>query len=364
MLRRAFWIIFIALDALLVFLFAAGYLASYVQTNLFWWIELIAVFLPYLSILVMVATIVLLLGRHFRLFALHLVLVLLVVIRMDPFQVIFDPRSPPETEPGDLTVMTFNVPRWWGYQMPEKTAEMLEFMNRVDPDVVGLQEASIAYYPDEPRVRAAPYVAVLFDSLRYRTIGPEVTAATWTPQPIISRVEMIEQVQHRLRSGRSDTLSTSITRTRLRWRGREFVAYNLHLATFGEKKPWEEETLPIVRRRRLIPYLQQYRDAYRERAWEIEEVLKMIEDEDLPVIVFGDLNSTPYNWVYGRLASALRDAFDEAGDGWGMTYHTRLPFARIDYIFVSDDWEIVDADVADAYLSDHLPVVARLRWRE
>ena len=41
----------------------------------------------------------------------------------------------------------------------------------------------------------------------------------------------------------------------------------------------------------------------RERAWEIEEVLKMIEDEDLPVIVFGDLNSTPYNWVYARLAS-------------------------------------------------------------
>lgn len=362
MLRRVFWIIFFALDALLLAAFAAGYLAHFVQTDTFWWIELIAVFLPYTSLAVLLATIIVLIGRRWKWLAIHAIAVLLVIIRMDPFQILYE-RPALDARPDDLTVMSFNVPRWWGYHMPEKTSQMAEFMRTVDPDVVGLQEAPIAFYPDEPVLRAAPYVAVLFDSLGYRTIGPDVDGATYTPQPILARIELIEQEQENLRRHPADTFHTPITRTRLKWQNREFVAYNLHLRTFGEKKPWHEEDLPIVPKHRLIPYLRQYRDSYRVRAWEIEEILKMIEAENVPVIVLGDLNSTPHNWVYSQMNAILNDAFDVAGDGWGMTYHTRLPFARIDYIFVSDEWEIVDADVPDAYLSDHLPIVARLRWR-
>lgn len=363
-MRRVFWIIFFALDALLILLFAAGYLAYFIQINEVWWIELIAVFLPYLSILIMAATLVVLIGRRWQALAVHSVLVVLIIVRMNPFQDVFGSRGAAEPGDDDLTVMTFNVPRWWGYHMPEKTAQMAEFMRAVDPDLVALQEAPIAFYPDEPQLRAAPYVAVLYDSLDYRTIGPDVSGATYTPQPILSRLELIEQEQERLRRDPADSLDTAITRTRMRWQGREFIAYNLHLRTFGEKKPWQEEDLPMVRRHRLIPYLRQYRNAYGVRAWEMGEIRKMIEGEDLPVIVFGDLNSTPHNWVYGQMAEILRDVFRVAGDGWGMTYHTRLPFARIDHIFVSDEWEIVDADVVDAYLSDHLPVVAKLRWKK
>ncbi len=363
MLRRVFWIIFFALDALLIVLFAAGYLAYFVQANVAWWIELIAVFLPYLSMLVMAATLVVLIGRRWRALAVHIVLVVLVVVRINPFQDLTEPRTTGEPSDDDLTVMTYNVPRWWGYDMPEKTAEMTEFMLAVNPDLIALQEAPIAYYPDEPQLRAAPYVAVLFDSLEYRTIGPPASGATYTHQPMLSRLELIEQAQDRLRRGPSDTLYTSITRTRMTWQGREFVAYNIHLRTFGEKKPWQDEDLPIIQRKRLIPYLRQYRDAYHLRAWEIGEIRNMIEGENLPVIVLGDLNSTPHNWVYGQMAEILSDAFRVAGDGWGMTYHTRFPFARIDYIFVSEEWEVVDADVVKATLSDHLPVVAKLRWR-
>lgn len=364
MLRRIFWIIFFVLDALLIFFFAAGYLAHFIQVNALWWIELIAVFLPYLSILLMAAALVALIGRRWRLLAVHLVFIALIAWRINPFGDVVEPRAASESEEDELTVMTFNVPRWWGYHMEEKTVEMAEFISAADADVIALQEAPIAFYPEEPQLRAAPYVAVLFDSLEYRTIGPAVSGATYTPQPILSRLEMLNQKHERLRRDPQDTLSTALTRTRMRWQGREFVAYNLHLRTFGEKKPWQEDDLPIVRKKKLIPYLRQYRNAYGVRAWEMEEIRKMIEGENLPVIVFGDLNSTPDNWVYGQMADILRDAFRVAGDGWGMTYHTRFPFARIDYIFVSKEWKVMDADVLDAYLSDHLPVVARLRWRE
>ena len=111
-------------------------------------------------------------------------------------------------------------------------------------------------------------------------------------------------------------------------------------------------------------YLRQYRAAYRVRAREIDGIVAMIEEETLPVILCGDLNSTPNNRVYRTLSGRLRDAFAEAGEGWGMTYHARLPAVRIDYVFVSEEWEVVAARVQEAHLSDHLPLLVTLRLRD
>lgn len=342
-------------------LFLAGFLAYYVRPEVFWWIELIAVVLPYVAGLLVLATVGLIIGRQWLLAGLHGVLILMMLFRTDVLDRTFEDV---EEREDDLAVLTFNVPRWWGYEMPEKTAEMAAFIDSVNPDVIGLQEAPIEYHQEDPAVRAAPYVSVLFDSLGFSTIGPPATSATWTPQPVLSRHQLVQQTDFRLKQEASDSLTTSVTRTQLRWKGRDFALYNVHLRTFGEKKPWKEERLPFTEIENLIPYLKRYREAYRTRAWEVEQILKMVEHETMPVILCGDLNSTPYNWVHARLTSKLRDAFREKGRGWGMTYHTRFPVVRIDYVLVSEEWEVVSADVLDAYLSDHLPVLVRLRWKE
>lgn len=359
--RRILRNILMVIDALLIAAFAAGYLAYYVRPGYFWWIELIAVFLPYIGALILMAGILLVAGRRWVLASVHAVLLLLLVLRSDLLPRTFEPV---EERGEELSVLSFNVPRWWGYEMPAKTAEMAEFIAKVEPDVIGLQEAPIEYHPEEPPLRAAPYISVLFDSLGFRTIGSPGRSATWTPQPVLTRHETVQQADFRLKRQPGDSLSTIVTRTQLRWKERDFAVYNVHLRTFGERKPWREERLPIFDVDNIVPYLITYREAYRTRAWEVEEILKMIQHETMPVILCGDLNSTPYNWVHARLTSRLRDAFEERGKGWGMTYHTRLPIFRIDYVFVSEEWEVVSADVLDAYLSDHLPVLVKLRWKE
>ena len=111
-------------------------------------------------------------------------------------------------------------------------------------------------------------------------------------------------------------------------------------------------------------YFRQYRAAYRVRAREIDGIVTMIDKETLPVILCGDLNSTPNNRVYRTLSGRLRDAFAEAGEGWGMTYHARLPAVRIDYVFVSEEWEVAAARVQEANLSDHLPLLVKVRFRD
>ncbi len=96
----------------------------------------------------------------------------------------------------------------------------------------------------------------------------------------------------------------------------------------------------------------------------MEQIRAMLAQETLPLIVSGDFNSTPHNWVYYGLADGLVDAFRVAGRGWGATYHADFPVARIDHVLVSRAWKVVQAHVSKAPYSDHLPLVVRLRWRE
>jgi len=108
------------------------------------------------------------------------------------------------------------------------------------------------------------------------------------------------------------------------------------------------------------------------RQEQIELVLASVEGQPEPLVLLGDLNSTPLHQVYRTLSTHLTDAFREAGWGlghtfpatggrcWGLPYPSRL--VRIDHIFHSDDWRAEAAWVGKwDSSSDHRPVLARLR---
>jgi endonuclease/exonuclease/phosphatase (EEP) superfamily protein YafD len=91
---------------------------------------------------------------------------------------------------------------------------------------------------------------------------------------------------------------------------------------------------------------------------------------DGPALLLGDLNLTPLHAGYGGLRRAgLRDAFAEAGRGFGFTLPRRwrrlplVPFARIDYVWHTAHLAASRAWVGPDAGSDHLPVCARLHWR-
>ena len=112
--------------------------------------------------------------------------------------------------------------------------------------------------------------------------------------------------------------------------------------------------------------------SFRWRQEQIEQVLDMVEGKPEPLVLMGDLNSTPTHEVYRALSTRLVDAFREAGWGlghtypatggrfWGAPYPNRL--VRIDHIFHSDEWQAEAAWVGEwDGFSDHRPVIARLR---
>lgn len=104
-------------------------------------------------------------------------------------------------------------------------------------------------------------------------------------------------------------------------------------------------------------------------------VREWIADTDGPVVVAGDLNSTPAGEPYRLLTtgSRLRDAREAARHGHhgpdaSFTGYEPPPTGRrLDYLFVTGEFEVVqhaacpDLDREGRFPSDHLPLLADLR---
>ena len=362
--RRFVRAVLVVLDVLLLLFFGIGYLARYVPPTVTWWPQLVAIALPYLAVLLGVALVALALARRWRWVALHLVAVVLALVRFVPME------RGAEASGEDLVVLTLNTSRGGPRARADELGRAITALVRsADPDLVGFQEAYIEYHPDDVQpggqdVRPEELLAALVDTLGYRTVGPRpAPGATYTPQPVLARVELIEQTQTFLDLPEGEP-AARVVRTHFRWQEREAVHYNLHLYSFGSRKPWEDERRNSLSPRVWFSYLRQYRHAFLMRAREIEQVRAMLAAETLPVLVSGDFNSTPHNWGFYTLSLALQDAFKKGGKGWGATYHRAFPLARIDHVLAGPEWRIVEARVLDAPFSDHLPLLVRLRWRE
>ena len=93
-----------------------------------------------------------------------------------------------------------------------------------------------------------------------------------------------------------------------------------------------------------------------ERYIQLEELMDFIKKlEDEPYIVLGDFNQ-------GRVdidEEILKDAAKVLDKSNILTFPTGLD--RIDYIFVSSNIEILDYDVLIKDMSDHYPIVAKIK---
>jgi endonuclease/exonuclease/phosphatase family metal-dependent hydrolase len=145
--------------------------------------------------------------------------------------------------------------------------------------------------------------------------------------------------------------------------------YNLHLQSnkltrtatrittegdIREKETWKDIRFVLSR----------YKQGVLVRSEQVEEVKTHMTDSRLPVIVCGDLNDTPISYVYNQIASDLKDSFTEKGFGLGATFAGRLPSLRIDYVLTSHEFSIASHKVLDVELSDHFPVLVRVRNKE
>jgi endonuclease/exonuclease/phosphatase (EEP) superfamily protein YafD len=99
----------------------------------------------------------------------------------------------------------------------------------------------------------------------------------------------------------------------------------------------------------------------------VEELLVQRDryGDDLPVIVGGDFNTRAGDSLLQPLiANGMTDVFDAVGHGWPNTMTAEFPIARIDFIWVGEQVEPLNAQVATTPHSDHRMVVAEVAVRQ
>lgn len=79
-----------------------------------------------------------------------------------------------------------------------------------------------------------------------------------------------------------------------------------------------------------------------------------------PVILGGDFNAPPGDPIQSLLKADFKDAFVEAGTGWGNTFQRRIPIHRIDQIHCSDEFRALRCAAVTTRRSDHRMVIADL----
>ncbi len=81
---------------------------------------------------------------------------------------------------------------------------------------------------------------------------------------------------------------------------------------------------------------------------------------DANVIVVGDFNMPVESRIYREDWSDFRNAFSEAGNGWGTTKQTSWFGIRIDHVLYTQPWRCRKAWIGPGMGSDHRPLVADL----
>ncbi|WP_437774259.1 endonuclease/exonuclease/phosphatase family protein [Sorangium sp. So ce1097] len=98
------------------------------------------------------------------------------------------------------------------------------------------------------------------------------------------------------------------------------------------------------------------------RAWESELARQWVDEAPYPLIVVGDLNMPVDSAIYRRFWSGFENAFSRAGLGFGATKRTRWFGIRIDHVLAGPGWTTERAWIGPDLGSDHLPILADLRW--
>jgi len=239
----------------------------------------------------------------------------------------------------DVKVMSYNVRllNYYNFIKDKETGDkIVKFVKDKNPDILAMQE----YCTDTKLVFDFPYKHI-------KTQNPSSIfgLAIYSKYPIIKKGSL----DFNSVANNSIFVDVIIKKDTVR-------VYNVHLESlkinpnkenFGEKS---SEKL-----------LSRMKHTFQQQAIQVEKILNHQSKWKGKSILMCDLNNTPFSWVYQKLTVKKKDAFEEAGKGFGKTYNHLFPL-RIDYILTSPEIEVNHYKRFSVNYSDHYPIMARLNF--
>lgn len=272
----------------------------------------------------------------------------------------------------DLVVMTYNMHAMGKYmdENRDKPDDILDYIMREKADVVALQEYdSIRCQVLQQRLATEyPYYECMPN---YKFMGGN---AFFSKYKIIScRYGVLNDSENNLKLINTNNLrkinpERLIMLLELNVKGKKVRLANCHFESNnideriildGDSLRWYQ-MLPIFNR--------EIARAISVRKAEAELLNKWAkQNEDVPVIVCGDLNDFGGSPTLRTLQnhSKLKDAWWNGGLGYGATYHGhKFMYFRLDHILYNSELQLQKVKVAEQNFSDHDALVARFRFQK
>ena len=309
---------------------------------------------PLLSVLTLVLPLFLLLNALFFLYWLiqfkrQIILSALVLLMGITFINKFFKFTAVDLPPSenDFVVMSYNVRLFNLFDWLPRTdvvSYIRTFVNDKNPDILCIQEFSYSANID---LKVYPHHYVFMQGNKIKT-----------GQAIFSKFPIIDEGNLVFPKSNNNVIFADIKK------GKDIVrVYNMHLQSIKISPDVNEisENIDEINQDKSQLVFKRISIAFRKQQQQAEIIMNHKNQCNYPVIICGDMNNSPFSYVYRSIKGKLNDTFEEAGSGFGKTYNFKYYPARIDYIFADPKMKVKSFEnFPDFVNSDHYPIMTRL----
>ena len=324
-----------------------GYLSMFIDPAKAWFFTLFG--LLYIPVLLIVAVLfVLSLIRRSHMRGLLLLMLLPSVFLLGKY---YQFKGPSEEKPASLKVISYNVGLFAHGQGFEDRLALADtvcaWLRKADADLICLQEFCLPGNVDFGTWLHRHFPGYKVDY--YALTGPvgQFGNVTLSRRPVEGK-GIIDFDKSTNMALWSDVRLDSST---IRLYNCHFESYNISLSGLVKSIGHRDDDAVEDTGRKM-------RRSITQRPKQVEEVIKDIDACPVRSVVLGDFNDNPLSYTVHRLLRGRRDAFVQAGKGFGATFRTFWPLLRIDYILCPRDLQAVSYEVPKVKYSDHYPVIA------
>jgi endonuclease/exonuclease/phosphatase family metal-dependent hydrolase len=339
-------------------------LVPYISSAKFWWVGFAGLVAPFLIVL-LIFTIVFWLYAKPKWALMPILVLALGYKQIDAvFAYHFKATFNPEKLENTLRIVDWNVQSFNGLSNNKQVKKLVpndiaESIKRLNADVLCLQEFN------HSKTEAGNNIGLFKELYPYYYFSKDYKRSAsgyFSGCIIFSKFKIIDTGKISYPKAESLIFADIL-------KGKDTIRiYTTHLQSFKFKKndydnidkikEQEEDALNASKN-----VFNKMKPAFKRRADQAEIVHAAITRAPYPTIVCGDFNDVPNSYTYFTIKGNMQDAFLKKGFGIGRTFISIAPTLRIDYILADKQFEILQFDMVDEGLSDHIMLVADLKLK-
>ncbi|MDR7371986.1 endonuclease/exonuclease/phosphatase family protein [Flavobacterium aquidurense] len=247
----------------------------------------------------------------------------------------------------DFSVMSYNVRLFNVFKWLDRDdipSNIKTFIDEQDPDILCIQEYSNSAHLD---LKVYPHRYIFIDGNQIKT-----------GQAIFSKFPIINEGNIIFPKSDNNVVYADIKR------GKDIIrVYNMHLQSIKISPDVSNISNDIdnVNQQKSQLMFTRISKGFKQQQEQAEIFKENIKECKTPYIICGDMNNSPFSYVYRNIKGKLKDTFEEAGKGFGATYKFKYYPARIDYIFSDSKMKVKKFESFPNFEnSDHYPIKAIL----